>query len=173
MDKDRSSILCFSPMTFNPPNARGALVISGGDLPVAELASDRNFDEGIGGAIGKGFMREIDIALSGRLGISLIEMSLGSEKSSSSNLRDARTRLADVIVKDLSTVIPAREPVVGGTRLLRPKHGKHVLEPLDNRSLHRFGKNACATFRRDAAVVPNTIYRKIPGVVPGMNRKRV
>lgn len=117
------------------------------------------------GVSGRGFMFAIwnDTPLSARLGRSFIQMSLVSEMSSSSSIRDARVRAVDVTVRERWMVMPLS---FGGFVVLRrPQHGSD-----DSRQL--FGTSP-AIFCRDALVVPKTMNKKIPGVVPGRRKKKV
>lgn len=124
-----------------------------------------------------------DMALPVRLGMSSIQMSVGSPHSSSSlSFPEARKRLEDVMVSDLSMVILPRLPgassssVVGrlAVLLLRPRQEEQQPPPPPPpRRRGRTFSHRAATLRRDDAVVPKTMYRKMPGVVPGMKRKSV
>lgn len=139
-------------------------------LPESPLAGVLNLEVGcMPGVKGSGFMHEIctDRVLSERLVRSSIEIMLGSEKSSSSCARPARSRLVDVTVRERLTVMPPSPDESGSgvaERLLRPPRQHRG----DSRQL--FGMSRFASFFRDEAVVPKTTKVKIPGVVPGMKR---
>lgn len=117
------------------------------------------------GVSGRGFIFAIwnETPLSDRLGRSFIHISLVSDMSSSSSMRDARVREADVTVKERWMVMP---PSFGGVvGLRRPQHRT-------GESRQAFGTRF-AIFCRDALVVPKTMNKKIPGVVPGRRKKKV
>lgn len=190
---DPPAAILLSSMTASRPDigltAPAAVAFSVGTLLSPQVATVLNFDDGKPkppGVLGSGFMRSWDDAmLSDRLpGRSLIQMSLGSERSSSLYLpEEPRKRFADVMVSDLSMVISPvpRAPATGRAGatlllLLAPRCRKQGRQPRVEAPRHCGGMSclaAAASFCREDAVVPNTTKMKMPGVVPGMKRKSV